>query len=94
MTTDKQTSTEHAKTPADGRVVRMYPDPTGVVPTGDVFEVHDATGRELVSDAEVRDHPEVPLTLVQRDAVVRRLGYVRTGPWTEEDNGRAQAPVR
>ncbi|MEW5627181.1 hypothetical protein AB1388_11500 [Streptomyces hydrogenans] len=84
---DPDASTEH--------MVLMYPDPTDPVgPTGDVFEVHDATGRVLVSDTEVRDHPEVLLTLVQRDAVVRRLGYVRTGPWSEEAGGQAQAPVR
>ncbi|MEU3401356.1 hypothetical protein [Streptomyces filamentosus] len=87
MTTDEKTSTEH--------MVLIYPYPTDPVePTGDVFEVHDATGRVVVSDTEVRDHPEVPLTLVQRDAVVRRLGYVRTGPWSEEAGGQAQAPVR
>ncbi|MFB9608669.1 hypothetical protein ACFFTQ_37525 [Streptomyces roseofulvus] len=87
MTTDEKASTE--------RMVFMYPDPTDPVgPMGDVFEVHDAAGRVLVSDTEVRDHPEVPLTLVQRDAVVRRLGHVLTGPWSEEAGGRAHAPVR
>lgn len=30
----------------------------------------------------------------QRDAVVARLGFCRTGPWRLLEDGRAQAPVK
>ncbi|MBB6348087.1 hypothetical protein ACWGH8_20045 [Nonomuraea muscovyensis] len=76
-------------------VARMYPDPADEavgVTRGDVFEVldHDDV---VAGDVEPRDHPEVPLSPAQRDAVLERLGYVRTGPWIEE-NERAEASVR
>lgn len=47
----------------------------------------------LIDDAEPCDHPEVPLTVARRDLVLARLGFARIGPWSEEDDGRAEAPV-
>ncbi|RNG26379.1 hypothetical protein EEJ42_15115 [Streptomyces botrytidirepellens] len=73
--------------------VYAYPDPQDAVPTTDVFEVEDHDiDRKLASDAEVRDHPEVPLTDGQRDIVVTRLGFRRTSPWVV-DGDRASADV-
>jgi hypothetical protein len=40
-----------------------------------------------------REHPEVPLSLPQRDAAVTRLGYRRVGPWSEHAFGRSAAMV-
>ncbi|SEK62885.1 hypothetical protein [Nonomuraea pusilla] len=76
-------------------IARMFPDPgdeaMGIV-RREVFEVA-GDGALVVSDVEARDHPEVPLSAEQRDAVLERLGYVRTGPWIEEGE-RAEASVR
>jgi hypothetical protein len=73
----------------------MYPDPADEalgVTRGDAFEILDDDGI-VASDVEPRDHPEVPLSPAQRDAVLERLGHARTGPWVE-DHDRAEASVR
>ncbi|WP_164837428.1 hypothetical protein [Streptomyces sp. B29(2018)] len=42
----------------------------------------------------MREHPEVPLSEEQRDTVLLRMGYHRTGPWaTSEDGDIAGAAV-
>ncbi|MFI7442853.1 hypothetical protein [Nonomuraea indica] len=77
------------------RVARMYPDPADEpigVTRGDTFEILDDDA-VVASEVEPRDHPEVPLSPAQRDAVLERLGYARTGPWVE-DRDRAEASVR
>ncbi|MEU1450232.1 hypothetical protein [Streptomyces mirabilis] len=47
----------------------------------------------LLHDEAVRDDPDVPLTEVQRDAVVDGAGWERIGPWVV-DGDDAEAPVR
>jgi hypothetical protein len=76
----------------------MYPCPDSPLPAplndAEVFEVvDDAGGDVLAQSLGARTHPEVPLTLDQRDSVVTRLGYRRTGPWIEEPDGWASASV-
>ncbi|MFF4531682.1 hypothetical protein ACFY1P_20720 [Streptomyces sp. NPDC001407] len=83
--------------PVSGRssapaVARVYPHPEEAGPFTEIVEILDDQGEVVVDDGEVRDHPEVPLTGEQRDAVVRRLGFKRTGPWAL-DGERAEAPV-
>ncbi|MFJ4700628.1 hypothetical protein ACIP5N_21380 [Streptomyces sp. NPDC088768] len=73
--------------------VHVYPDPQDEAPWLENFEVSDtATDDMLDSDADVRDHPEVPLSDERRDAVLARMGYRRTGPWAH-DGERADADV-
>lgn len=72
----------------------MYPTPTEPVGWCVVFEVVDHNGDVLIDDAEVPEHPEVPLTIEQRDAVLARMGYSRLGAWTDGEDGTATAPVQ
>jgi hypothetical protein len=60
--------------------------------SGQVFG-DDADAEVVGESVAVREHPEVPLSLSQRDAVVARLGYRRTGPWIEHAGGRSVASV-
>jgi hypothetical protein len=67
----------------------MYWDPEEIA---DIVEVVHNTGGLLSSGWEVRDHPEVPPTEAQRDAILDRAGWERTGPWII-DGDHAEAPV-
>ena len=71
--------------------VYVFPHPDEKVPWVEIFEVWD--GDTLVTDeAEVRDHPEVPLTDEQRDRVLQRMRYGRTNDW-KGDGDRAETEV-
>ncbi|MFI8944118.1 hypothetical protein [Streptomyces syringium] len=74
-----------------------YPDPAeeegGGPAWSEIIEVREVSIDHVVADdCEVRDHPEVPLSQPQRDAVLGRLWYRRTGQW-EDEGERATAPV-
>jgi hypothetical protein len=75
-------------------IVRVYPDPNDEpLEWTEIFEVIDtATDLEVVSDAEVRDHPEVPLGDDARDRVLQRLMFRRRGEW-RQDGKAAEADV-
>lgn len=77
-----------------GYTAHMYPNPTDPdVPYSDMFEILSEDDDVVVNDFECREHPEVPLTIEQRDATLNRLGYTRIGPWVDEGDGCAAAPV-
>ncbi|GAA0406079.1 hypothetical protein [Streptomyces luteireticuli] len=78
-------------TPKTGTHVHVYEHPEDF--WTEVFEVIDKREEVIADDGETRDHPEVPLTPTQRDAVITRLGYQRTGPWTVADTP-TEAPVK
>ena len=79
--------------------VDFYPDSTGShdghseVADSEHADVLNANGDVVLDDFEVRHHPEVPLTDDERDAVLRRLGVHRVGPWRKDGDHRATAPV-
>ncbi|MFD6334844.1 hypothetical protein ACFWGI_35445 [Streptomyces niveus] len=73
--------------------VYVYPEPGDGLPWCEIFEV--SLGEDqVISDTEIRDHPEAPLSDEERDAVLSRLLYRRTGPWARDnDDESASAPV-
>ncbi|MFF8617159.1 hypothetical protein [Streptomyces sp. NPDC015350] len=73
--------------------VLVYPMPEERPVFTEIFEVTD-DDEVVLSEGEVREHPEVPLSVERRDEVLARMGFMRVGPWDEEGNERAQAPVR
>ncbi|WP_189240507.1 hypothetical protein [Planomonospora parontospora] len=78
-------------------IALLYPEPEpqdeGVIWTEE-FEIWDSADNMVGNDCEVRDHPEVPLTVERRDAVLARMGYTRTGAWVETDRDHAKASVQ
>lgn len=58
----------------------------------DILELVQEGGHLLVVDEVVREDPEAPLTEAERDAVVDRTGWQRTGPWVIIGDD-AEAPV-
>ncbi len=94
---DERTRRTAREIPRPGMAARLWVLREDGLPTwSETVDILDCDGNVVADDGEVRDHPEVPLTEGRRDAVLRQLGYERTGPWVESEGGdeSATAPVR
>ncbi|MFJ5071630.1 hypothetical protein ACIQC7_34960 [Kitasatospora sp. NPDC088556] len=72
----------------------FYLSPTDtVIGQSETVEIHTSDAHVVADDVEVRDHPEVPLTALQRDSVLSRMRYRRVGEWTTDQDESACALV-